>query len=223
MYVGYYHLSSINVGYFVGFEELYITIVQVIMVEMSAQNSPEPGKRQPAPGDLGLVQAFVNTVDLESGVDELRGPHSLCDWLLDRGLIDADSTLIDADFRLVIQVREALRALALANHHGESDATAVQALNRVADSARVVVRFEVGGGARLEPQLPGVDGALGRILGIVYTAMVQGTWQRLKACRRDTCRWLYYDRSKNRSSSWCAMAVCGNREKARTYRRRHPR
>jgi predicted RNA-binding Zn ribbon-like protein len=190
---------------------------------MSTQNSPEPGRRQPAPGELGLVQAFVNTVDLESGVDELSGTHSLRNWLLDKGLIDAASTLSDADFRLVIQVREAVRALAMANHDGESDAAAVQALNRVADSARVVVRFQSGGRARLEPQLPGVDGALGRILGIVYTAMAQGTWQRLKACRRESCRWLYYDRSKNQSSSWCAMAVCGNREKARTYRRRHSR
>jgi len=190
---------------------------------MVPQDSPQPGTRQPAPGELRLVQAFVNTVDLESGVDELKDAESLHSWLLHHGLIEQSSPVSDVDFRLVIQVREALRALAMANHHGESDAAAVQALNRMADSARVVVRFQGGGEASLEPQLPGVDGALGRMLGIVYTAMVEGTWQRLKACRRSSCRWLYYDRSKNRSSSWCAMAVCGNREKARTYRRRHAR
>jgi predicted RNA-binding Zn ribbon-like protein len=191
------------------------------MVLMAAQNSSEPGRRQPAPGDLGLVQAFVNTADLEAGVDQLSDSAGLSDWLLDRGLIEEGSSVTDADLRLVIQVREALRALAMANHEGESDEQTVQALNRVAGSARVTVRFEGAGRARLEPQLPGVDGAIGRILGIVYTAMVQGTWRRLKACRRSSCRWLYFDRSKNRSSSWCAMAVCGNREKARAYRRRH--
>ncbi len=190
---------------------------------MVAQNSAEPGQRQPAPGELGLVQAFVNTVDLESGPDQLSDTDSLRTWLRDRGLIDAGSPVTEADLRLVIRVREALRALALANHDGEPDAEAVRALNRVADGARVVVRFQGGGRARLEPQLPGVDGALGRILGIVYSAMVEGTWQRLKACRRSSCRWLYYDRSKNRSSSWCAMAVCGNREKAMAYRLRHSR
>jgi predicted RNA-binding Zn ribbon-like protein len=193
------------------------------MAKMSPLNSPEPGKREPAPGELGLVQAFVNTVDLESGPDELSDADSLRSWLLDRGLIEAESPVTEVDRRLVIQLREAIRAMALANHHGETDEGAVQALNRVAEGTRLVVRFEGGGRARLEPQLPGVDGALGRILGIVYSAMVEGTWQRFKACRRDSCRWVYYDRSKNRSSNWCAMAVCGNREKAKSYRRRHPR
>ena len=193
------------------------------MARMSPQQSPEPGRREPAPGDLALVQAFVNTADLESGLDEFSAAESLQGWLLSHGLVEPGSSVNEADRRIVIQVRESLRALAMANHHGESDAGAVQHLNRVADSARVVVRFQEGGGASLEPQLPGVDGALGRILAIVYTAMVAGTWQRLKACRRDSCRWLYYDRSKNRSSSWCAMSVCGNREKAKAYRRRHSR
>ncbi len=191
------------------------------MAKMSPRTSPEPGQREPAPGELGLVQAFVNTADIESDLDEFSDADSLRGWLLDHDLIEPRLPVSDADLRLVIQAREALRALAMANHHGESDAAAVQVLNRVADSARVVVRFREGGGARLEPQLSGVDGALGRILGIVCTSMVEGTWQRLKACRRESCRWLYYDRSKNRSSSWCAMAVCGNREKAKAYRRRH--
>ena len=48
--------------------------------------------------------------------------------------------------------------------------------------------------------------------------MADGTWRRLKACREDTCQWAFYDRSKNRSGTWCSMAVCGNRAKARAYR-----
>lgn len=42
---------------------------------------------------------------------------------------------------------------------------------------------------------------------------------RLKIC--PNCRWLFIDRSRNRSRAWCDMAVCGNRVKAnRHYRRR---
>ncbi|MGH3007295.1 MAG: CGNR zinc finger domain-containing protein, partial [Gaiellaceae bacterium] len=44
---------------------------------------------------------------------------------------------------------------------------------------------------------------------------------RLKACRAEDCRWAFYDRARNRSRHWCSMAVCGNRTKARTFRRRH--
>ena len=42
----------------------------------------------------------------------------------------------------------------------------------------------------------------------------------LKACREETCGWVFYDGSRNRSSSWCSMQVCGGRAKASSYRRR---
>lgn len=42
---------------------------------------------------------------------------------------------------------------------------------------------------------------------------------RLKIC--GNCGWLFIDRSKNRSRTWCDMGVCGNRVKAsRHYRRK---
>lgn len=45
---------------------------------------------------------------------------------------------------------------------------------------------------------------------------------RLKICAN--CGWLFVDRSKNRSRTWCDMAVCGNRAKAtRHYQRRKER
>ena len=47
-----------------------------------------------------------------------------------------------------------------------------------------------------------------------------GTWERFKVCRSDTCRWAFYDHSKNGRSCWCSMRVCGSRQKARTYRAR---
>jgi len=47
-----------------------------------------------------------------------------------------------------------------------------------------------------------------------------GTWERLKVCLADDCQWAYYDRSRNRSSVWCDMQVCGNRQKVRAFRAR---
>jgi predicted RNA-binding Zn ribbon-like protein len=70
------------------------------------------------------------------------------------------------------------------------------------------------------PYVEGVDGSLFRILATVHSAMTDGSWFRLKACRRSICRWAFYDRSRNRSGSWCAMATCGNREKTRGYYQR---
>jgi predicted RNA-binding Zn ribbon-like protein len=49
--------------------------------------------------------------------------------------------------------------------------------------------------------------------------LAQPQADRLKIC--PNCRWLFIDRSRNRSRAWCDMAVCGNRVKAnRHYRRR---
>ncbi|MBE7186553.1 MAG: CGNR zinc finger domain-containing protein [Methylobacterium mesophilicum] len=45
---------------------------------------------------------------------------------------------------------------------------------------------------------------------------------RVRVCA--SCAWLFLDRSRNGSRTWCDMAVCGNRRKAsRHYRRRRQR
>ena len=76
------------------------------------------------------------------------------------------------------------------------------------------------GAAELVPKAGGIAGALGTIVAAVYDAMRDGSWPRLKACRRDVCHWIFWDQSRNRSGTWCHMTVCGNRAKTRAYRRR---
>jgi predicted RNA-binding Zn ribbon-like protein len=176
--------------------------------------------RPPAPGPLALVQAFVNTYDVEPHREELTSPQALRAWLVDHDLLHDGEPLSEADLRRALEAREALRALLEANNAAAVDATSVTALNRIADGAHLRVQFEHDGRAQLAPVASGVDTALGRLLAIVYTAMVEGTWVRLKVCRNETCRWAFYDYSKNRSGAWCTMAVCGSRIKARTYRQR---
>jgi hypothetical protein len=42
----------------------------------------------------------------------------------------------------------------------------------------------------------------------------------LRACSNRPCRFLFLDRSRNRSRRWCDPAGCGNRTKVRRFRRR---
>jgi len=189
-----------------------------------APNNPffdsEPGGREVAPGPLALVQAFVNTREAERGLEALTAPGTLRRWLVERDILSGKENLREADVGRAREVREALRVLLVANNGRAVDPRAVQTLNRTAGRARLEIRFGADGGTLLEPVSDGADGALGRILAAVYAGMEQGTWQRLKVCRNEACRWAFYDRSKNRSGEWCSMAVCGNRKKIRTYRRR---
>ena len=186
----------------------------------------EPGGRQPAPGRLARVQEFVNTVDIGDGVDQLADPVRLGAWLAERELLDEGERLGAADLQRAVEVREALRGLLLANAGADLDPGAVASLNRSARDARLLVRFGDDGRAGLEPEpeAAGVERAVARLLAIVYTAMAEGTWARLKACRNHACEWAFYDHSKNRSGRWCTMEVCGNAMKARAYRsRQRPR
>ena len=181
---------------------------------------PEPGEREPAPGEaLHLLQDFINTNDIEGGVDALATPKLLRDWLAGRKLAPRSAAVSEAQRRRAIQVREGLRALGRANNGEPLDQKQVAALNRVAARIPLVVDVRADDWG-LQPATGGVDGFLGRILATLARAMADGTWSRVKACRNDTCRWLFFDHSRNRSGTWCTMAVCGSRMKSRAYRSR---
>jgi predicted RNA-binding Zn ribbon-like protein len=181
----------------------------------------QPSGRPPAPGPLRLVQLFVNSYDVEDEIEALSDPKALRDWLADHGLLERRARVTKADVARAVEVREALRSLLLANNGEKVDRAAVRTLNEAASASPLFVRFDEEGRSRLAPAASDVRGALARLLAIVNDAAVEGTWERLKVCPEDTCRWAFYDHSKNRSGTWCSMAVCGNRAKARAYRRRH--
>jgi predicted RNA-binding Zn ribbon-like protein len=184
----------------------------------------EPADRAPAPEPVRLVQRFLNTVDLEDGPDALSDADGLATWLVDTGLAPAGTPVSAAEHARAIALRKALRALAFANAGHDAGADAVAVVNDAARRARLEPRLTGPAAASLTPATDGVDGALGRIVAAVHAGIADGTWARLKACERDTCRWAFYDASRNRSGQWCSMAACGSREKnRRAYRRRRAR
>lgn len=168
-----------------------------------------------------LVIDFVNSLDLRPYTEGFESPAALTGWLAARGLLSTDARATDAELAEAIGVREALRDLLAAKSGLEADvAAATVSLDAAAGRARLAVHF-ADGRAQLEPGAGGVRGALGRILAEVSTGMTDGTWERMKACRADDCRWAFLDTAKNRSRAWCSMQSCGNREKVRAYRERH--
>jgi predicted RNA-binding Zn ribbon-like protein len=179
--------------------------------------------KHPVPGELELVRQFLNTYDVEDDSDEIGSPAELRDWLSRHGL-EPGTAIGEGDVAQANALREALRALTLANNGEPLDPEAIPTLNSVAGSVQLQVRFEAQGETRLEPAGEGAEAALGRLLAIVHRAMADGTWPRLKLCREHTCAWAFYDLSKNRSATWCSMKVCGNRNKSRSYasRQRQP-
>ena len=185
----------------------------------------QPGRRPPAPGDLGLVQAFINShydLEVEHGADLFATPSELSRWLSARGLLAASARLRARDLSRALAAREGLRRLAAGNNHAGASVTAarLQGLNQAAAGASVEIRLEPVG-PRFVAAGAGVDGALGQVLAITATAMLDGTWRRLKVCPGDHCGWAFYDHSRNQTGRWCSMSVCGGRAKARAHYHRH--
>ncbi len=176
------------------------------------------------PHNLQLVIDFVNTLDVETGEDRTDTPAHLAQWLGEQGLCgDAEPELGSQELEQAIALRESLRSV-LASHNrlDDSAADAARHLEDVAERGRLSVRFGGDGEIDIAPRAGGYPGVLARLLVPVTHAAMDGTWARMKACVADDCRWAFYDSSRNRSGRWCDMAVCGNREKVRTYRSKQP-
>jgi predicted RNA-binding Zn ribbon-like protein len=176
---------------------------------------------QTAPAELELVRAFVNTLDVEDGTDALDSREGARAWLAAHGLGDVERSMAEADRERLVEVREGLRQLLLANNLSEPPPTgALATLNDHAERAAVGLRFGADGAA-VVTRGRGVESAIARLLTIVHGSMNDGSWRRLKSCPAEDCRWAFYDHSRNRSGTWCEMGECGNRAKARRYRERH--
>ncbi|WP_228717423.1 CGNR zinc finger domain-containing protein [Allosaccharopolyspora coralli] len=161
-----------------------------------------PTPRRDAEADLALVLSFLNTTDAEEHTDVLDHTEQWRRWCEERGLAQA------RDLDAVRDVRDSLRASV--THSAEDEprlpASTLWPLH---------VTLETG-----VPTLSATD-ALGAVLAAAVHLVATDHWDRLKICPADDCLWAFYDRSRNRSRTWCSMQVCGNRKKARSWRERH--
>lgn len=175
-------------------------------------------KNQAAPGRLDLVRAFINTWDEETGRDGLSSPREARAWFETQGFHATFPAL--PGYEELRTFREALRPTLEAHAHAADSAQAWERIRSYAEVAELRLDVEGPDRVRLAGAGNGVAGFIAEVLAIVYEAIRDGTWVRLKLCTEPTCAVAYYDHSKNGSGVWCSMAVCGNRNKARRRRKR---
>jgi predicted RNA-binding Zn ribbon-like protein len=210
-----------------------------------------PSRIGAAPGELEIVQRFVNTLDIEAGTDELDSPAALTAWLGRHGLFAglgrsaspglaseqapraaAGVAVTAADLRRAVALREALRAVLRSHVPAAAGGVtpgavaggggAGRELPVIAAALRTRLEVSDDGRVAVAPAGSGASAVLARILLIVAEAGSNGTWSRLKACSAADCQWAFYDRSPTRTGCWCSMRVCGSRSKSRAYRGRAP-
>ncbi|MEV0156730.1 CGNR zinc finger domain-containing protein [Micromonospora sp. NPDC050686] len=167
------------------------------------------------PPPARLLRDFVNSYEPQVDEESLTSPDRLRDWFAARRLLPAGARLAPSDLSRALTVREGLRAVLL-GHAGHAvdpgdlarlDAALAEVPLRLAFDADGP-RLAVNGGGPLDAALAGLADAIRR-------CGEDGSWPRLKVCARDTCRWAYYDASRNQARRWCSMAGCGNYVKMR--------
>ncbi len=183
-----------------------------------------------APPPLLLVQAFVNTLDLDLRTDVLANADEARAWLAEAGLRDPEPSSpgqadrdLAPDLQLARDVRASLQAMIAHNTDGKPLTEAeLRPLEQVTEEAKLRLEVTADGQVRLGARPPAqrlADGLAGLLLTI-RDAQADGSWDRLKLCGNPDCLWAFYDRSHSRRGAWCEMASCGNKLKNRNLRAR---
>lgn len=185
---------------------------------------PDPGSRTPAPGSLRLIQALVNTLNEEHGLDLLGTQVEADGWLAAAGLMPAGFRLTGVQRRALVELREAIRHVLIAHTDQRDDVEAASRLTLALAPCRLALAVAPGNGVRL---VSADHDPFTRVIGSVALAIAEaaaaGTWDRLKCCPGRLCGWAFYDRSASSRSRWCSMQLCGARSKMRAYRDRQAR
>ena len=179
------------------------------------------GSTAPAPGDLVVLQRFLNLHEHDAeGFEHDPTLEMVRTFVVESGLISPKERFTEADRETYLELRRALRALILTTEGEPLSLADAQVIDRLGVEAGLHPHFHAEHEPTLEPRGEGVCAAFGRIVAIAFVASFDGSFQHLKTCASEDCRAVFYDRSKNHSGRWCSMEVCGNRAKVRAWRER---
>jgi predicted RNA-binding Zn ribbon-like protein len=167
------------------------------------------------PPGARLVRDFVNTYEPQVEEESLGSSDALRDWLIEQGLAPPGTAVADADVATALAVREGIRNVLLGHAGHDPDPVAIDALRVVLAELPVRLEFDTADYRLVSLRNDPVGRAFGQLLDAVRQSSQDATWHRLKVCARDTCRWAFYDASRNQTRRWCSMAGCGNHIKMR--------
>lgn len=172
-----------------------------------------------APGGLGLVQDFLNTVRIqEYGPDLLAdasrarawATQAVLTWSRLRGVDAEPPALNDGDLPKLRALRDTVAQMLVGQQPDGRGMGGVSASFALSDAGEVQL-LPTGNGWRWLASV---------LWGEILLSQQAGTWRRLKQCHRHGCDSTFYDRSKNNSGVWHNVKTCGNAENLRASRAR---
>jgi predicted RNA-binding Zn ribbon-like protein len=153
--------------------------------------------------------------------DLLPTAAALADWFSMAGLQSHDDMPSDQDYREALLLREAIyRALGSLIQNEIPDAADMQRINANAAYALAVPQIEISSCSIHWESVHPARSCLAEIARDAVMVIGNAERHRLKMCNNQGCRMLFVDNSPANRRRWCAMSICGNREKIRTHRQK---
>lgn len=137
-------------------------------------------------------------------------------WLVSSGLAGRTPRATEEDAALARELREAIYALAA----GRPTSAARTKLNAVAAMRAARPSLTASGQLAMEGS---AREYLATIAGLGVELLGSADRDRIRQCEGEGCALLFLDLSRSGARRWCSMQGCGNRAKAREFRRRGQR
>lgn len=153
--------------------------------------------------------------------DLLIAPEALPKWLHLAGLFHIDTTPSQNEYEEAVLLRESIHAAVqsiILNAQPESGDIA--RINLAAAFPLAVPQLHTNAASVAWETDNPVKACLAVIARDAITIMTGAERNRLKRCESGGCRMLFLDNSPANRRRWCAMSICGNREKIRSHRQR---
>ncbi len=172
-----------------------------------------------APGGLGLVHDFLNTVGIgdygpdllaDVGLAQVWVDSAVRTWVAIRGIDAQPPALNDGDLSRLRALRDTIAKMVLGEPPDKRGIGSVPASFALSDTGEV----------RLQPAGSGWRWLAAALWGEILLSQQEGSWRRLKRCHNHQCGSTFYDRSKNTSGVWCNVKTCGNAANLRASRAR---
>ncbi|MDQ0618376.1 hypothetical protein QFZ33_002400 [Arthrobacter globiformis] len=180
-----------------------------------------------APGNLGLVQDFLNTItegtiappDLLATLNDAQewADQVIEQWISvdDLGWAKTLPRLTENDRKALVAFRDQLFEGLFGHSHSETAGGPA----RKNPTYHPVMTVSAGG-IELWPGGEGWKYFETALLLICHQGQLEGVLRRMKSCKSDTCDVVFYDRSNNNSGVWHDVKLCGNRANVRAHRAR---
>lgn len=150
----------------------------------------------------------------------LSTPGDAGRWAVAAGVLTALPPVDTADFEQLHGVRESIyRLVEAARNRTALPGSDLRELNAAANRPLPTLTMTVDG-VRRDGPLGAVTAEVARAAIAFLAEMRDADPPRVRECERPECTRVFIDRSRAGTRSWCGMAECGNRVKAREYRAR---